>query len=113
MPRGAEDTRVLKLLRTRLRQGLRTLAFPPRDARLPERFRGRPFLDSERCRARPAGCEAEAISGALRHAAGTPPRVDLGLAAFSPEEADVCPEGAWRFTREYAMATRTREALRT
>jgi Ni,Fe-hydrogenase III small subunit len=39
--------------------------------------------------------------------------VDLGKALFCPEEAAACPAGALRFGPDHAMATRTREALRS
>ncbi len=70
---------MLTWLRTRLRQGIRTLRFPSsaEGAGLPERFRGRP------------------ANGPL----------DLGACLFSPEEA--------RYSRDYRMATSTREALVT
>lgn len=84
---------MLRTLVTRLRQGQRTIPFPPKAPALPERFRGRPVLDA--------------------HVAGQPPAVDLGACLFSPEEAASYPHGTLRFGRDYAMATRTREDLRT
>jgi Ni,Fe-hydrogenase III small subunit len=99
------------MLLTRLRQGRRTLRFPPPAGALPARFRGRPVLDAARCGATPAPCGAERTAGTLVHLEGQPPRVDLGASRFSPEEAAACPQGALRFGADYAMATRTREAL--
>jgi len=64
---------VLTWLRTRLREGIRTIRFPG-GADFPERFRGRPQGSS-----------------------------DLGACLFSPEEG--------RYSRDYRMATSTREAL--
>ncbi len=84
---------MLKMLLTRLRQGRRTMKFPPPMPALPERFRGRPVL--------------------VRHEPGQLPLIDLGASLFSPEESQGCPLGALRFGPEYAMATRTREDLRT
>ena len=46
---------MLKILRTRLQQGTRTLAYPAGDPVLPDRFRGAPRLDASRC---PDGCRA-------------------------------------------------------
>src|SRR5437763_371190 len=104
---------MLKLLLTRLRQGNRTIAFPPTDPALPERYRGRPMLDASNCRAVAPPCSAERTAGALCHDAARPPFVDLGMSLFCPEEAAACPQGALRFGGSYAMATRTREALRS
>jgi Ni,Fe-hydrogenase III small subunit/formate hydrogenlyase subunit 6/NADH:ubiquinone oxidoreductase subunit I len=47
---------MLRILRARRHQGYRTLAFPDRPApSLPERFRGRPEVEAEKCR---DGCRA-------------------------------------------------------
>jgi len=102
---------MLRILLARLRQGRRTIAFPPADTVLPERFRGRPILDGRACDAVTPPCGAERTAGALSHDPGRPPLVDLGASLFAPEEAAACPRGALRFSREYAMATRTRDAL--
>ncbi len=67
---------MLTWLRTRLRQGIRTIRFPGDGADFPERFRGRPQGSS-----------------------------DLGACLFSPEEG--------RYSRDYRMATSTRDALVT
>ncbi len=77
---------MLDLIRNRLRQGIRTLAFPKGPPpELPERFRGRPTRDPIRT----------PDSAAL----------DLGTCLFSPEEA--------AYTRDYRMAVARREALVT
>lgn len=81
---------MLKTLWTRLRLGRRTLRFPPPAPALPERYRGRPVVEPARR-----------------------PPIDLGLSLFAPEEEAAGREGAMRFGPEYAMAVRTREALRT
>ncbi len=104
---------MIRMILARLRQGRRTMSFPPPDPALPERFRGRPVLDGERCRAATETCGARHTAGALRHDAGRPPSVDLGASLFCPEESAACPQGALRFGSDYAMATRTREALVT
>jgi Ni,Fe-hydrogenase III small subunit len=101
------------MLLTRLRQGHRTIAFPPTEPALPERYRGRPVLDAGSCSAMAPPCGAERTAGALHHDPTRPPFVDLGKALFCPEEAAACPRGALRFSTDYAMATRTREALRS
>jgi Ni,Fe-hydrogenase III small subunit len=85
---------VLELIRNRLRQGIRTLAFPKgRAPELPERFRGRPTRD-------PARVPRDAAP------------LDLGTCLFSPEEA-ASSAGAVSYTRDYRMAVARREALVT
>jgi Ni,Fe-hydrogenase III small subunit len=104
---------MLKMLLARLRQGRRTIDFPPPHPALPERFRGRPELAGERCAGAASSCSPDRATGALRHEPGQLPIFDLGASLFRPEEAHACPAGALRFGREYAMATRTREDLLT
>lgn len=84
---------MLKMLLARLRQGRRTMDFPPRIPRrevLPARYRGRPVIDE--------ACGERAV-------------IDLGASLFSPEESGA--GAAAVFGPDYAMATRTREGLRT
>lgn len=104
---------MLKMLLARLRQGRRTMRIPPPVPALPERFRGRPELTSERCMSVARACNAEGATPALRHSPGELGIVDLGMSLFCPEEAQACPAGALRFGPEYAMATRAREDLLT
>ncbi|HEV8447161.1 MAG TPA: hypothetical protein VGQ44_10085 [Gemmatimonadaceae bacterium] len=87
---------MLDLLRTRLRQHIEPVAMPADAAALPPRFRGRPAVrdasDAENRRSLPV--------------------IDLGRSVFAPEELSEDDHGA-AFTRDYRMATRTREALMT
>ncbi len=102
---------LLSILRTRLRLGPQTVAYPAGPARVPERFRGRPALDPSRCaegcRACDAACPTEAILDAGRPAM----RLDMGRCLFCAECTQACPEGAIAFTRDYRLSMRTREEL--
>ena len=79
------------LILTRLRQGRRTVAPAVAADALPERFRGRPALDPERCvegcRACVEVCPTDAI-------AIDPLRIDLGRCIFCPGCTEACPAGA-------------------
>ena len=102
----------LDFLRVRLRQGTRTVPFPPADAALPERFRGRPQLDASKC---PDGCRAcveRMPTEVLRLNEGGVPILDAGAALFSPDEAEACPAGALTWTSDYRLAASSREDLR-
>jgi Ni,Fe-hydrogenase III small subunit len=103
---------MLDLLRVRLAQGTATTAFPDGAVALPERFRGRPAFAPERC---PDGCHAcrERAPSEVIVTGPDGARVDLGACLFAPEEAAACPNGAFRFTSEYAMSARSREGLVT
>lgn len=76
---------------------------------LPDRFRGAPRLNPERC---PVGCRecADACpTSAISVEAGL--RLDLGRCLFCPECAAACPEEAIVFSSEYRLAARRREDL--
>ena len=103
---------MLKILRTRLRQGTRTIAFPDAAPSLPERFRGAPVLDASRC---PDGCRAcvEACPTGALSGEGAALRVDLGRCLFCTDCYEACPEGAVAFGTDHRLATRRREDLLT
>lgn len=100
-------------IRTRLQQGTRTSAFPRGDAEFPDRYRGLPVLDATRCANGCSDCATHAPSEVVRIAGEGAPALDLGACLFSPEEALACPEGTISYTRDYRMATSTRDALVT
>jgi Ni,Fe-hydrogenase III small subunit/Pyruvate/2-oxoacid:ferredoxin oxidoreductase delta subunit len=98
------------VLRARLRQGFRTIAFPDAPPSLPDRFRGRPALDSAKCREGCRACVDACPTGALT-ADASGPALDLGRCLFCSECVEACPAGAVSYTGEYRMATRAREDL--
>ncbi len=117
---------MLDFLRTRLTQGTRTSSFPNGGVELPERFRGLPVLEPNGS-ASPAPAGAPLLSGRstappagppppselLIAPAGGRPALDVGACLFAPEEAGSRPAGTIAFTREYRMASSSREGLVT
>ena len=101
---------MLNMLRARLRQGMRTIAFPRAEPTLPDRLRGAPALDSARCRDGCRACVEACPTGALA-ADGSGLQLDLGRCLFCTDCTEACPEGAIEFSRDWRLATRTREAL--
>ena len=101
---------MLNLLRARLRQGHRTIAFPADQPVLPDRFRGRPLLDSTKCRDGCAACIAACPVDAIAKT-GDRLQLDLGRCLFCVECAEACPEGALQYSQEYRLATRERGDL--
>lgn len=100
---------MLRTLRARLQQGYRTNSFPAGEVTMPDRFRGLPVLDATRC---PDGCRdcADACpTGAI--AVNGSVQLDLGRCLFCTDCMEACPEGALAYTRDYRLATRTREDL--
>jgi Ni,Fe-hydrogenase III small subunit/formate hydrogenlyase subunit 6/NADH:ubiquinone oxidoreductase subunit I len=102
---------MLDLLRTRLKQGTRTSGFPKEAPEFPERFRGRPVFDATRCGDGCRECARSMPSGLIQ--LGPTATMDVGACLFSPEEATTCPDGAVSFTRDFRMASATRQGLRS
>jgi Ni,Fe-hydrogenase III small subunit/formate hydrogenlyase subunit 6/NADH:ubiquinone oxidoreductase subunit I len=102
---------MFSILRERLRQGHRTIAYPAGDPPpLPDRFRGLPVLDASKC---PDGCKAcsEACpTDAIGHD-DQGLRLDMGRCLFCTDCLDACPADAIHYTRDYRLAVRTRDDL--
>jgi Ni,Fe-hydrogenase III small subunit/formate hydrogenlyase subunit 6/NADH:ubiquinone oxidoreductase subunit I len=97
------------LLFARIRQGQRTIDFPPRDAGLPDRYRGRPLLDPAKCQ---KGCRA-CVEACPTDALVTGPHLalDAGRCLFCTDCVTACPAGAIAFSQDYRLATRSRADL--
>jgi Ni,Fe-hydrogenase III small subunit/NAD-dependent dihydropyrimidine dehydrogenase PreA subunit len=106
--RYSRITPLVELARARLRQGFRTHPFPAGTVSLPERFRGRPALEPERCE---DGCRACVDACPVAAVSLAPLRMDLGACVFCPGCAEACPSGAITFTRDHRLAASTREEL--
>ena len=100
---------MLKALLERIRQGKRTIPFPPPEDALPAGFRGRPVIDAAKCRDGCRECAEACPTGAITP--GPLPTLDLGRCLFCNECVDRCPSGAIRFTPDYRMAATRREDL--
>ncbi|MBI4749760.1 MAG: 4Fe-4S dicluster domain-containing protein [Acidobacteria bacterium] len=101
---------MIKALLARFQQKHRTMSFPdgPPPA-LPERFRGRPILDTAKC---PDGCRkcADACPTAAITIADKA-QIDLGRCLFCTDCQDACPHQVVTYLQDYRLATRSREAL--
>jgi Ni,Fe-hydrogenase III small subunit/Pyruvate/2-oxoacid:ferredoxin oxidoreductase delta subunit len=94
----------------RLKQGHRTVLFPTQEPTLPDRFRGRPIVDWSKC---PNGCRecADACPTDAITLDENTSRLDLGRCLFCTDCLEACPEGAIQYSRDYRLATSTREDL--
>ena len=104
---------MFKIIRERLRQGQRTIAYPQGPTpQTPDRFRGLPILDRAKC---PDGCQecAEACPTDAILCDEHSLRVDLGRCLFCNECQSACPEGAVSYSTEFRLATRERQDLIT
>ena len=101
---------MLKALQARWQQKYRTIRFPKEAPALPERFRGRPVLDSAKCspgcRVCAEACPTDAITWE-----GARLQLDLGRCLFCAGCESACLPGAIRFTREYRLASSRRRDL--
>ena len=102
---------MLTWLKTRWQQGIRTSRFPRDGGDFPERFRGLPVRDPAKCRDACRACAQRAPSAFLRAQPPGSVSLDVGACLFSPEEAGACSAGAIGYSRDYRMATSSREAL--
>jgi Ni,Fe-hydrogenase III small subunit/NAD-dependent dihydropyrimidine dehydrogenase PreA subunit len=101
---------MLRILRTRLRQGQRTIPFPDKPPVLPENYRGRPQCDAGKCRADCTACVRACPMGAIDKKDNFL-AIDMGRCLFCTDCTDACPTQAIHFTADYRLAANTREAL--
>ena len=105
---------MLDIIRERLRQKHRTVAFPHGLPGLPPRFRGRPFIDADRCDSAQglpcALCRLACPIGAIKDEEGGPV-LDMGICIFCGICARACPKQALVFTTDWRLASTDREAL--
>jgi len=99
------------ILRTRLRLGHQTIAWPEGPARFPERSRGRPALHAERCREGCSACADVCPTEAIPPPAPGRLALDTGACVFCGLCEEACAERAIEFTRDFRLSTRTRAAL--
>ena len=78
---------------------------------LPQRYRGKPLLDTARCEDGCHSCAEACPTGALISIGGQF-TLDLGRCLFCVECERACPAGAIRFSGDHRMAVRSREDLR-
>lgn len=97
-----------RLLRSRLRQGYRTSSLPLGPAPLPARFRGRPTLESSKCR---EGCRACAEVCPTNAITQEPLQIDLGACLFCTLCQEACPEEAIVYHGDHRLAARSRAEL--
>jgi Ni,Fe-hydrogenase III small subunit/ferredoxin len=100
---------MIKLLKARIRQGHRTQPFPPMVNPLPECFRGLPLVDPAKCQNGCRACVEVCPTGALSLEEGL--KLDLCKCLFCPACGEACLRGAVAFSRNYSLASTSREKL--
>lgn len=103
---------LIDILKTRVKQGHRTMAYPDGPApELPARFAGTPETAPKRCEGCEGHCLAACPTGAILRDGDGPVSIDMGRCLFCGRCERACPEGAIRFTREFRLAAARREDL--
>ncbi|PKL08600.1 MAG: hydrogenase [Spirochaetae bacterium HGW-Spirochaetae-7] len=100
---------MFKEILVRMKQGHRTIRFPrAAPPALPDRFRGRPRIDVEKCGASCHACADACPVAAIDSGTRT---IDLGKCLFCTDCSDACPEGAISFDKDYRLAASHRSDL--
>ncbi len=101
---------MIKSLLARIQQKHRTIAYPKKMPELPDRFCGRPVVDSARCPADCRQCLEVCPTDAL-HKDNNELTIDMGRCLFCARCAQQCPHQALSFSREHRLAGRTPQDL--
>jgi Ni,Fe-hydrogenase III small subunit/formate hydrogenlyase subunit 6/NADH:ubiquinone oxidoreductase subunit I len=98
------------ILRTRFSQGRRTIRFPGQEPALPDRFRGLPIIDRQKCA---VGCDDCVQACPTRAIKFDNDRVTLnvGRCLFCTDCSQACPEGAVSYSQDYKLAVRNQADL--
>jgi Ni,Fe-hydrogenase III small subunit/NAD-dependent dihydropyrimidine dehydrogenase PreA subunit len=78
---------------------------------IPERFRGRPVVDSGKCPDDCRACADACPTEAIRVIPGATVQIDLGRCLFCTDCLQACPAGAIRYSNDYRLAVRQRSDL--
>jgi len=101
---------MIKALLARLQQKHRTISFPKAKPELPERFCGRPVIDSAKCTIDCNLCVDNCPTDAIKKGSDSL-IIDLGRCLFCAQCAQDCPANAITFNRDYRLAARSKNNL--
>lgn len=101
---------MLKVVMARLQQKHRTIKYPdaPPPA-VPDRFRGRPMIDSAKCTVNCKKCAENCPTGAIQCEKNK--TIDLGKCLFCTDCADSCPNNAISHSNDYRLSVSKRQNL--
>lgn len=103
---------MLNIIRERLNQAHRTLAYPDQPApALPERYRGLPIVDRSKCPDGCMDCARACPTDAIEIDGKSTFKLDLGRCLFCTDCIEACPAGAIAYSQDYRLSTRRRDDL--
>lgn len=91
------------------RKGVVTSSYPAERYEPHDMHKGAPALEASKCKAL-GDCARTCPTGAISLSEGRL-TLDLGACLFCGECALACPEGAMRMTKEFELASRSREGM--
>lgn len=101
---------MLKIIKTRIKQGYRTFNFPLEQPVMPEQFLGLPVPDNARCNPDCSDCMKACPTHAIKRIDGIL-TIDLGLCIFCNNCVETCVHQAINFTQDYRISTNNRDDL--
>ena len=101
---------MFNIIKTRLRQKHRTIAYPKQPPSLPDRFRGFPLLGSGVCAEGCAACSEVCPTNAVTSEKSGGLQLDMGKCVLCGKCAEGCPAGLITFSKDHRLAASTREA---
>jgi Ni,Fe-hydrogenase III small subunit/formate hydrogenlyase subunit 6/NADH:ubiquinone oxidoreductase subunit I len=102
---------MINLLRTRWKQGYRTIAYPDQLPVLPDRFRGRPVIDAGKCVKECHACADACPTGAIIRMDSAEPQIDLGRCLFCTDCVEACPNDAIHHDADFRLSANQRTEL--
>jgi Ni,Fe-hydrogenase III small subunit/formate hydrogenlyase subunit 6/NADH:ubiquinone oxidoreductase subunit I len=103
---------MIKAIFTRVKQGYRTTSYPRGKLPvLPDRYRGSPVAEEGSCPAACRACVEACPTGAISRSSDGGLSFDLGKCLFCEDCERACPQSAMGHSREFRLATSSREGL--
>jgi Ni,Fe-hydrogenase III small subunit/formate hydrogenlyase subunit 6/NADH:ubiquinone oxidoreductase subunit I len=102
---------MFNFIRTRLKQGHRTQDYPKQAPLMPDRFRGRPLIDSAQCKSGCQSCADACPTDAIIRLDSSLPVIDLGRCLFCMDCVEACPTGAISHDSDFRLSASKREQL--
>ncbi len=99
------------VLLARIKQKYRTIPYPKKIPIMPDRLRGRPWVEQTRCASGCTKCVDICPVRAITKADHSGVTFDLGRCLFCPDCSDACPQKAIMFNQDYRLATSRRDHL--